>query len=171
MRRMKCFSHKTEVFLITLLFILSIAAFFVHADSTIKFHGTLVVVECNINSGQRQTVDFGSAVGINRIDGKRYEQSVPFVLECKNHAGGMIPPLLLTLEGNPTSFDEAAVLTDVDGLGIEMRSNGVAQPLNKQVLIDYKNLPTLTAVPVADPSVELEARSFSATVKITVEVP
>ncbi|ENY5536619.1 fimbrial protein [Salmonella enterica] len=142
-----------------------------HAESNINFHGTLVVVECSINAGQRQTVDFGSAVGIHRIDGKRYEQSIPFTLNCKNHSGGEIPPLILTIEGKPTSFNEAAILTNVKGLGIEIRKDGVAQELNKAITIDYKSLPVLTAVPVAEPSIELEASPFTATVKLTVEVP
>jgi type 1 fimbria pilin len=150
---------------------MSFCVFCVHAESSVKFHGTLVVVECSINAGQRQTVDFGSAVGIHRIDGKRYEQPVPFQLNCKNHSGAEVPPLKLTLEGKPTSFNEAAILTNVEGLGIELRKDGVAQQLNKAISIDYKKLPAFTAVPVVDTSVELKASPFTATVKLTIEVP
>lgn len=139
-------------------------------ESSMKFHGTLVVVECSINDGERRAVNFGDAVGIHRIDGKRYEQPVPFSLDCQNYAGGDMPALTLTLEGTPAYFDEAAVATDVTGLGIEIRRNGEAQPLNKAVQFDYKSVPVLTAVPVADPKVTLDARTFSATVKLTVEV-
>lgn len=137
----------------------------------IQFHGTILIVECSINGNAKpQTVDFGSAVGIKRIDGKRYAQSVPFSVSCKNYAGGSMPALTLTLEGTATSFNDAAVATDVSGLGIELQSNGVAQPLNKPVTIDVGNIPVLTAVPVADPSVNLSAQKFSATLKLTVEV-
>ena len=140
-------------------------------SASAKFHGTLIVVECSINSGQRQKVDFGDAVGIHRIDGKRYEQPVPFSLDCNNYAGGQMPAMSLTAEGTATSFNEAALTTNVTGLGIELRSNGTALPLNKAVNLDYGNLPSLTAVPVADPSVELQEQPFTATVRLTVEVP
>lgn len=143
----------------------------VEKTASAKFHGTLIVVECSINSGQRQVVDFGDAVGIHRIDGKRYEQPVPFSLDCKNYAGGQMPAMTLTAEGTATSFNEAALTTNVTGLGIELRSNGTAQPLNKAVNLDYGNLPSLTAVPVADPSVELQEQPFTATVRLTVEIP
>lgn len=136
-----------------------------------KFHGTLVVVECSINAGGRQMVDFGDAVGIHRIDGKRYEQSVPFNLDCKNYAGGQMPAMTLTPEGTATSFDEAALATNVSGLGIELRSNGTPLPLNKAVSLDYNNLPSLTAVPVVQPSTELSAQPFAATVRLNVEIP
>lgn len=139
-------------------------------ESSMKFHGKLIVVECSINGGERKTVSFGNAVGIHRIDGKRYEQPVPFTVECQNYAGGDMPALTLTLEGTPTSFDGAAVATDVTGLGIELRRNGKAQPLNEAVQFDYKSVPSLTAVPVSDPKVSLNASLFSATVKLIVEV-
>lgn len=139
------------------------------ADSDIEFHGSLTVVECSINSNNKETVEFGN-VGVHRIDGKRYEQPVPFTLSCKNYAGGDIPALTLMLEATATSFNDAAVKTDATGLGIELRIDGVAQPLNKAVSLDYKSVPVITAVPVADPQTTLSAKPFSATVKLTVEV-
>ena len=143
----------------------------VEKTAAAKFHGTLIVVECSINSGQRQTVDFGDAVGIYHIDGKHYEQPVPFSIDCKNYAGGEMPAMTLTAEGTVTSFNESALATNVNGLGIELRSNGKALSLNKAVDLDYDHLPSLSAVPVADPSVELQEQPFSATVRLTVEVP
>ena len=139
-------------------------------EASARFHGTLIVVECSLNGNTKQTVNFGDAVGIHRVDGKRYEQPVPFTVSCQNYAGGDVPALTLTLEGTATSFNDAAVATDVTGLGIELRRDGVAQPLNKAVQFDYKSIPVLTAVPVADPSVALSAQPFTATVKLTVEV-
>ncbi|MBM7016678.1 fimbrial protein [Enterobacter cloacae] len=143
----------------------------VEKTASAKFHGTLIVVECSINSGKRQTVDFGDAVGIHRIDGKRYEQPVPFSLDCKNYAGGQMPTMTLKAEGTATTFNEAALTTNINGLGIELRSNGTALPLNKEVNLDYSNVPSLSAVPVVDPSVELQEQPFTATVRLTVEVP
>lgn len=143
----------------------------VDKSASAKFHGTLIVIECSINSGQRQTVDFGDAIGIHRIDGKNYEQPVPFALDCQNYAGGQMPTMTLTAEGTATSFNEAAMITNVSGLGIELRNNGIALPLNKAVNLDYDNAPSLSAVPVTDPSVELQEQPFTATVRLTVEIP
>ncbi|HIF2548591.1 TPA: fimbrial protein [Salmonella enterica] len=139
--------------------------------SSAKFHGTLIVSECRLNAGERQTVDFGDSVGLHHIDGKAYEQMVPFDLQCINYAGGNMPPLTLTLEGTPSSFNNAALATNVDGLGIELRRNGKVQELNTDVTLDYNNLPTLTAIPVVDTSAPLKAQTFTATMKITVEIP
>lgn len=139
-------------------------------DPSAHFHGTLNVVECHINNDTKQTVDFGDAVGIHRINGKRYEQPVPFTVDCKNYAGGDVPALTLKLEGTATSFNDAAVATNVSGLGIELRNNGTAQPLNKTVTFDYQSIPVITAVPVKDPSTDLSAQTFTATVKLTVEM-
>lgn len=143
----------------------------VSKEGSLTIHGRLVVVECSINSGQKQVVNFGDAVGIHRIDGKRYEQPVPFVLDCQNYAGGDMPPMTLTLSGNQTSFDDAAVTTTTKGLGIELKMNGEPLPLSKTVEVDHNNPPELTAVPVADPSEELVEGPFSGGVRLIVEVP
>ena len=143
----------------------------VQADSELKFHGTLVAVECSVNNGKREIVDFGDTVGIHRIDGNNYEQPIPFSLDCKNYTGGNMPHMTLTPEGMVTTFNEAAVSTNVKGLGIEIRNNGTALPLNKVIDLDYSSLPMLTAVPVADPSVDLKDGTFTATLRFIVEVP
>ncbi|ELE9730702.1 fimbrial protein [Enterobacter kobei] len=139
--------------------------------ASVTFHGTLIVVECNVNGGKRQIIDFGDAVGVHRINGSNYEQTVPFSLECHNYAGGNMPRMSLEAVATPTSFNESAIATDVSGLGIEIRNNGKPIKLNTAIDINYDNQPILTAVPVADPSVELEAKPFTATVKLTVEIP
>lgn len=157
--------------LAALLSVLSCPTVAVEKTTSAKFYGTLIVVECSINAGQRQIVDFGDALGIHRIDGKRYEQPVPFVLDCKNYAGGQMPSMTLKAEGTATSFNESAVVTSISGLGIELRSNGTPLALNKPVELSYGNLPSLTAVPVAEPSVELKEGPFSATVRLIVEIP
>ncbi|EDW1731964.1 fimbrial protein [Salmonella enterica subsp. enterica] len=140
-------------------------------SASAHFHGTLIVVECDLNSGQRQTVNFGDAVGIHHINGSNYEQIIPFTLDCSNYSGGNMPTLTLIPEGTATSFNEAAVATNITGLGIELRSDGKALPLNKAVDLDYGSLPTLTAVPVADTGIELKEGAFNASVRLIVEVP
>jgi len=96
-------------------------------SSLLYLHGRFIVAECTVNSDQKQQVNFGDTVGINRIDGNNYEQSVPFTIDCSN----FVAPLTLTLSGTQTDFDEAAVATTTDGLGIELRMDGEPLPLFK----------------------------------------
>ena len=139
------------------------------ADADLNFHGTLQIVECVINNGDDQIVDFGN-VGIHKIDGARYKKEIPLALVCKNYSGGKIPSMKLTIEGVTTSFNEAAVSTNVDGLGIEILSNDVPSPLNKKINLDYYNLPNLKAVPILKSGANPTAQDFKSSIKLTVEV-
>lgn len=140
-------------------------------ESAVKFHGNLVVVECAVNDGQDVTVNFGDAVGVHRIDGIRYRRVVPLTVDCKDPTGkNGIPPLTLTLQGTSTEFDNAAVKTNVGGLGIELQRDGQAQELNKPIPLTYGHVPQLSAVPVLKPGTELSAQSFSGGVTLVVEV-
>lgn len=167
--------HAQASTLITLMVALASASICPLATATpqsasAKFHGTILVVECTVNGNSRQTVDFGDAVGIHKIDGKQYLEPVPFVVDCQNYSGGELPAMTLTLEGASTSFDGSAIATDVPGLGIQINMNGKAQSLNEAVKFDVNNVPELTAVPVKQPGVELVAKPFTATVKLRVDV-
>lgn len=139
-------------------------------ESPVKFHGTLTIVDCTVNDNKDQAVDFGDAVGVHRIDGKRYSQHVPFNVACTAPDKGSIPPLTLTLSGIVTTFDKAAVTTTVDGLGIELQRDGTPQELNTPITVDYAHLPVLTAVPVLEPGRKLKAQPFKGGVRLIVEV-
>lgn len=139
-------------------------------QTNLKLHGTIQVVECTINDGVDKEVNFGDSVGIHRVDGARYKQPVPFEVVCTNTEGGEIPQLELTIEGEKTTFDSAAVKTNIDGFGIQFQENETPIELNKSFSFDYVSAPKLTAVPVKDVSTELDVSDFYATVKLIVEV-
>lgn len=142
-----------------------------YGASSVQFHGTLIAVSCKINAGNRKVVNFGDSIGIHRIDGKkRYEQTIPFILECVNHSKNSLPAMTLTLSGTPALYNNAAIITDTDGLAIELRVNGKAQPINKPINLDYNKQPVLTAIPVVKPNIELKPVDFTATMKIVVEM-
>lgn len=142
----------------------------VWADTTLNFRGSIEIVECSINNKKDMSVNFGDTVGIRKIDGKNYLQLVPFTVSCKSHSGGNIPAMTLTVEGVATTFDNSAVKTNVSGLGIQLQVNGKAQKINKPMNFVMSNIPVITAVPVKDDKVDLEARPFTATVKLRVDV-
>ena len=173
MTRITCLLMVLGLLLIVVqaLVLLTPAARAATGESPVKFHGTLVVVDCAVNDGQNVTVNFGDAIGVHRIDGARYEQTVPLTVDCKDPTGkNGIPPLTLTLQGTASDFNTAAVKTDVDGLGIELRKDGQPQELNKAISLTYGHVPQLTAVPVLKPGTKLKAQAFHGGVKLVVEV-
>ncbi|MBK0469656.1 fimbrial protein [Klebsiella aerogenes] len=139
-------------------------------QTNLRLHGTIQVIECTINNGVDKEVSFGGAVGTHRIDGIRYKQSIPFEVACTNAEDSEISQLKLTIEGEKTTFDSAAVKTNIDGFGIQFQQNEKPIELNKSFYFKYNSIPNLTAVPVKDKNAELDAADFYASVKLIVEV-
>ncbi|MCE9882486.1 fimbrial protein [Hafnia paralvei] len=140
-----------------------------HADSDVKFHGTLVVVTCQVNQDKLVNVSFGE-VGVKKIDGINYSASIPFVVTCNNLSGQGNPGLTLSVNGTAADFNENAISTTVSGLGIQIMKDGVPLKLNTETEISYVPQPTLTAVPVKADGVELSAGDFHATATLVVHV-
>lgn len=106
--------------------------------------------------------DFGQRVGINKVDGVNYRQAVAYRLSC-NRNDALPWELTLTLKGNATAFDKAALQTDKTNLGIRLYRNDEPFLINSSLNIDPANPPRLEAVPVARPGAELSEGAFSAT--------
>lgn len=140
-----------------------------HADSDVKFHGTLVVVTCQVNQDKLVNVSFGE-VGVKKIDGINYSASIPFVVTCNNLSGQGNPGLTLSVNGTAADFNENTISTTVSGLGIQIMKDGVPLKLNTETEISYVPQPTLTAVPVKADGVELSAGDFHATATLVVHV-
>lgn len=134
-----------------------------------KFNGTFIIsISCSINNDKTISVPFGN-VGIKKVDGTHYEMPIPFSANCEGAADS--DSVRFTISGVPENFDNAAVTTNVSGLGIQIRSNGTPVQLNKTINTTLGALSTLslTAVPVKDPTIELSEQSFTATAMITAE--
>lgn len=127
------------------------------------FSGTLIMPPpCTINQGQLVEVDFGKRVGVKKVDGKNYLQTVGYSIDCDEPGiSGLV--LGLTVTGAATGFDTAALQTNVPDLGIRLLLNGEAFTLNKRLAINAGSTPTLQAVPVKKPGVELGAGAFEVT--------
>ncbi len=126
------------------------------------FSGTLrAPPPCTINHDQLVDVDFGERVGVKKVDGKNYLQTVDYRIDCQPGASGLV--LGLTVTGTATGFDTAALQTNVPDLGIRLLQNGEAFTLNKRLVINAGSPPTLQAVPVKKPGVELSAGAFEVT--------
>lgn len=132
------------------------------AAENVMFRGTLIEPPpCSISDDERIDVDFGQRVGINKIDGANFKQLVNYRISCE--AGINTWEMSLTLGGLPTTYDDAAVQTDKDGLGIRLLLDGKPFTLNEPVNVDPKAQPILEAVPVQRPGSTLTEGAFEAT--------
>lgn len=130
-------------------------------EAGMSFSGTLnEPPSCVINNGQRIDVDFGQKVGIGKVDGQNYLQTVNYRIECEPDGSGQT--LGLTLVAAASGFDNAAVPTNVPDLAVRLLLAGNAFVLNKRVTIDAANPPTLQAVPVKRQGAGLTPQTFSA---------
>jgi type 1 fimbria pilin len=134
---------------------------------TYNFSGTFVISSpCVINNDEVMDISFGN-VGVKRVDGTNYKQIIPYSVDC--HGAPDDSPLDLTVTGNATNYDQAALATSAEGLGIQIQANGQPMQLNKALSMTLGELSSLelTAVPVKGPEKELTARSFTATATLT----
>lgn len=134
---------------------------------SVNFQGEFTMATaCTIKNDQVIDVAFGE-VGVNKVDGTNYKQIIPYTVDCQGATDNS--PLSLMMSGAAENYDEAAVTTSADGLGIRIEANGQPMPLNKPLnttLGDLQSL-TLTAVPVRDPVKTLSEGIFSATATLT----
>lgn len=133
----------------------------VENEAGISFRGMLnEPPTCVINNGQQIDVDFGERVGVGKVDGKNYLQTVNYRIECTPGDYGLA--LGLTLEAAASGFDNAAVPTNVPDLAVRVLLAGNAFVLNKRVPIDAAHPPVLQAVPVKRQGAELKPQAFNA---------
>ncbi|MGQ1888419.1 fimbrial protein [Serratia marcescens] len=131
-------------------------------EADMTFHGTLIEPPpCSINDSNRIDVDFGSRVGIKKIDGVNYRQQVNYQITCGTGSSGNWA-LTLSLSGAAAGFDKDALMTDKADLGIRVYQNGTPFTPNSTLKIDQANLPLLEAVPVKKAGAVLIEGAFEA---------
>lgn len=131
------------------------------ATENLLFQGTLISPPpCKINSGNLVDVDFGERVGVNKVDGANYRQIIDYEVTCEPGITGL--DMTLTLSGPKNQYDDAVIQSSLAGLGIKVLQNGQPFVLDKPIVIDPKNPPTLEAVPVKSPGAILKADAFVA---------
>lgn len=129
------------------------------AAENMRFSGSLITPpDCTINDGQQIDVNFGDHVGVSKVDGVNYLQTVNYQLRCEPNSGGAT--LGLTLTGPQAAFDTAALQTSRPGLGVRLTLDGQPFRLATRVPVDASAPPVLRAVPVRDPDVMLTEGAF-----------
>ncbi|SNY79833.1 fimbrial protein [Enterobacter sp. CC120223-11] len=129
------------------------------ASSTVTVRVSVIAPPpCVVNGDQPITVEFGEVM-TTRVDGNNYKMPVNYSLTC---IGGNSNALTLTIAGNATSFDGAALLTDKAGLGVRLLEGSAPYTINNQIKFTYPGKPELYAVPVQQRGATLTGGEFSA---------
>ncbi|MBC3946743.1 fimbrial protein [Erwinia persicina] len=160
---MKCYSGAV---LLLIYGVLSPAG---QAGMNMSFTGTLIdPPPCTIKNSKDDAidVDFGDRVGINKVNGENYLQSMNYQITCESGANDK--GISLEIVGTPADYDRAAVVTDITDLAIQIKQNGVPFTLNKPLPISILSKPRLEAVPVKRQGAKLTAGPFEATATLKV---
>lgn len=137
-------------------------------EVAMQFRGGLIAPPpCTINAGAKIDVDFGSRVGIKKVDGVNYRQAIDYHLDCE--PGARPWELRLTLKGNGTAFDGAALQSNKADLGIRVYQNDEPFLIYSSISIDPSSPPRLEAVPVSRPGATLTEGAFFATATLLAE--
>ncbi|MDI3360351.1 fimbrial protein [Lelliottia sp. V89_10] len=138
----------------------------VSAADNMQFHGTLVAPPCTISDGKTIEVDFGNDLGVNKIDGNNYKQSVEYTVSCS--AGYGLNNIAIVIDSTtPAAFDSSAVQTDKTGLGIRILVDNTAVTFAKRIAVaDPSVPPVIEAVPVQDQTVNLTEGAFEGTMTL-----
>ncbi|WP_049613810.1 fimbrial protein [Yersinia pekkanenii] len=137
--------------------------------TNMEFSGTLIdPPPCVVNGGSMIDVAFGKNLGVNKIDGINYTQVVPYRVICDGTNTSL--DLGLTIVSvSVTSFDPAAIQTNIPDLGIRLLKDGAPFALNTRISYDSNNPPVLQAVPVQAVGATLSEGDFEATATLLVD--
>ncbi|ADD57409.1 fimbrial protein [Escherichia coli] len=139
------------------------------ALSNVSFHGYLVQPpNCSISNGQNIELTFRD-VNIDDINGSNYEQVVPYTITCDTAVRDPQMEMTLTWSGTQSDFDDSAVATDINGLGIHLKQAGSDFKLHTPLVVNETSLPVLTAVPVKKSGVDLPESDFEAWATLQVD--
>lgn len=131
-------------------------------EADMRFHGTLITPPpCTLNDGNRIDVDFGDRLGVNKVDGVNYRQVMNYQLTCEKDDTGAWA-MMLSLDGPPVGFDEYALPTSKNNLGIRLYQNDTPFAPGSALKIDPGNPPRLEAVPVKKSGSTLTKGDFDA---------
>lgn len=138
-----------------------------HAEDNFSLRGTLLEPpKCGFNGGLTTLVDFGNRIGVNKVDGTNYKQKIPYLVYCEAESKPWDTSFVLT--GTATSYDNAAIQTDIEDLGIRVLINGQPFTIEQNVPIDFSKPPLLEAVPVKKPGSTLTSGAFEAVATIRI---
>lgn len=132
----------------------------------INFSATLTSINCVINNDKPADVDFGDAVGVNHVDGVRYQQRVPISIVCRTPPGKQLELAFLGITSN---FDASALFTGIDDLGIRIMQNNQPIIINQRFTLDDLTQPIFYAVPIKRAGSALKSGRFKALATLVIK--
>jgi type 1 fimbria pilin len=142
------------------------------AAENMTFHGTLIEhPPCEINGGEPVEIDFGE-VGVNKVDGQNYAQTFTIMYDCE----GFSTDLVLRYMGATTTFDTAAVQSNIADFGIQLQhqKDSTITPFVVGTTIpipSYLGGSTFVATPVKKVGAELSEGAFTSAATLQLEYP
>ncbi|CFQ48043.1 minor pili exported protein [Yersinia frederiksenii] len=148
--------------------VLALSSTLTYADDML-FTGSLInPAPCVISGGNTIDVPFGENLGVKKIDGINYIQTVLYSVTCETVSSSLELGLTI-VSASVTTFDPSAIQTNIPDLGIRILRNGVPLTLNTRIAYDKNNPPTLQAVPVQATGATLSEGAFEATATLLVD--
>ncbi|MDY0926507.1 fimbrial protein [Pantoea trifolii] len=162
--------NSTRLYTLTLMIIgdLLLCSNMASAVPNLLLKGTIIEPPpCKINDDQPIDISFGEDLGVSKINGDNYRQTIDYVIKCATNDSSF--KLMLTVSGNVMSKDNTAIQSSKSGLGIRILQNNQRVPIGSAWVINMASPPVLEAVPVADPAIKLSEGSFLATASLVAE--
>lgn len=132
----------------------------------INFSATLIRVNCVVNNDKPAEIDFGDTVGVNHIDGVRYQQRIPISIVCRTPPGKQLE---LAFSGITSNFDASALFTGIEDLGIRIMQNNQPIIINQRFTLDDATQPVFYAVPVKRAGSDLKSGRFNALATLIIQ--
>ncbi len=136
-------------------------------DVKFSFEGRLQAIRtaCQITNGKGEMIEtvFGN-VGINKVASGQYIKPLDYQL---SNCGSGSNAIFMTFKAIPSGFDETAISTNVNGLGVKILKDG--QPLKLNETFKIVDAPQLQVQLVKDPAITLQAIPFTAIGTLVVE--
>lgn len=122
---------------------------------------------CTVNNDQVITVSFGT-VAINKVATGETSQSISYSLNCSGASESN--SVEMTVKATPVVGHSATMAASQSGLWVTFLNEGQEQALNTAFAVaDWHNPPKLDVRLDKDPSVELQAATFTATATLMAE--
>lgn len=96
-------------------------------------------------------------------------EDVPYSITCDTAVRDPLMEMTLSWSGTPSDFDNAAVSSNITGLGIQLKQAGQSFTINTPLVVNETDLPVLTAVPVKKSGVVLPEADFEAWATLQVD--
>jgi type 1 fimbria pilin len=136
-----------------------------NAAADVNFHGTLIIVACQVNADKPVNVEFGDEVITDLIDGDHYEQDVPAAITCSDDYDGSLD---FQIKGTAIDFDSATLVTSVTDLGVKLMMNDAPMEINKSYTVTAQTPIAIKAVPVKAVGATLPGGEFTATATLLI---